>query len=92
MIVLERDTEEEYKYYRIEEEPARPTLLHLAAERNFVHITKLLVEKYPSLVYVGTEKVEGERGYFPVEKALVSYNDETAAFLLSRMKLSKWVM
>ena len=83
---MERDTDEEYKFYRVEEDPAGPTLLHLAAERNFVHVAKSLVEKYPALVYLETEEMENERGYLPVEKALMSYKDETAAYLISQMK------
>ncbi|KAL9951799.1 hypothetical protein ACROYT_G044528 [Oculina patagonica] len=90
-IMLEKDTDEEYKYFRVEENPARPTLLHLAAEQNFLHVTKLLVEKYPTLVYLETEVVgDYERGYLPVEKALMSYKDETAAYLISQMK-HDWV-
>ena len=89
--MLEQDSDEEYKYYRIEEDPARPTLLHLAAEQNFLHVAKLLVEKYPTLVYLATEEVAGEREYLPVEKALMSYRDETAAYLISQMKHDWWV-
>ena len=86
-IMLEKDTNEEYKYFRVEENPSRPTLLHLAAEQNFLHVTKLLVEKYPTLVYLVTEVVgDYERGYLPVEKALMCYKDETAAYLISQMK------
>ena len=85
-IILDKDNEEEYKYFRVDEDFARPTLLHLAAEQNFLHVTKLLVEKYPSLVYLETEEVAGERPYLPVEKALMSHKDETAAYLISQMK------
>ena len=85
-IVLDKDSDEEYKYFRVDEDFARPTLLHLAAEQNFLHVTKLLVEKYPSLVYLETEEVAGERPYLPVEKALMSHKDETAAYLISQMK------
>ena len=85
-IILERDRDKEYKFYRVEEDPAGPTLLHLAAEQNFVHVAKLLVEKYPALVYLETEQMENKRGYLPVEKALMSYKDETAAYLISQMK------
>ena len=81
-IILEQDNDEEYKYFRVEEDPARPTLLHLAAERNFLHVAKLLTETYPSLLYLETEEVSGERAYLPVEKALLSYQDETAAYLI----------
>ena len=86
-IILDKDNDEEYKYFRVDEDFARPTLLHLAAEQNFLHVTKLLVEKYPSLVYLETEEVAGERPYLPVEKALMSHKDETAAYLISQMKL-----
>ncbi|XP_074610946.1 transient receptor potential cation channel subfamily V member 4-like isoform X2 [Acropora palmata] len=89
-IILERDRDKEYKFYRVEEDPAGPTLLHLAAEQNFVHVAKLLVEKYPALVYLETEQMENKRGYLPVEKALMSYKDETAAYLISQMK-HDWV-
>lgn len=89
--MLEKDTDEEYKYFRVEGNPSRPTLLHLAAERNFLHVTKLLVEKYPTLVYLETEVGDYERGYLPVEKALMCYKDETAAYLISQMKHDWWV-
>ena len=85
-IILDKDNDEEYKYFRVDEDFARPTLLHLAAEQNFLHVTKLLVEKYPSLVYLETEEVAGERPYLPAEKALMSHKDETAAYLISQMK------
>ena len=85
-IILDKDNDEEYKYFRVDEDFAHPTLLHLAAEQNFLHVTKLLVEKYPSLVYLETEEVAGERPYLPVEKALMSHKDETAAYLISQMK------
>ena len=90
-IILEQDNDEEYKYFRVEEDPARPTLLHLAAEQNFLHVAKLLTETYPSLLYLETEEVSGERAYLPVEKALLSYQDETAAYLISQMKHDWWV-
>ena len=83
---MEGDRDKDYKYFRVEEDPARPTLLHLAAEQNFIHVSKLLVEYYPSLVYLETEPVGDERGYLPVEKALMSFKDETAAYLISHMK------
>ena len=85
-IILEQDNDEEYKYFRVEEDPARPTLLHLAAERNFLHVAKLFTETYPSLLYLETEEFSGERAYLPVEKALLSYQDETVAYLISQMK------
>ena len=52
-------------------------------------MSKLLVEKYPSLLNMGTEAVGKERVYLPVEKALMSYKDETAAYLVSQMKFDR---
>ena len=55
-------------------------------------MTKLLVEKYPTLVYLETEVVgDYDRGYLAVEKALMCYKDETAAYLISQMKHDWWV-
>ena len=85
-IILEKDKDEDYKYTRDEENPARPTLLHLAAKQNFVHVATHFVKRYPSLVYQETEVVGEQRGYLPVEMALMAYKDETAAFLISQMK------
>ena len=90
-IVLDRDSNKEYRFYYDEEDPACPTLLHLAVGWNFLHVAKLLVERYPSLVYTETQQVEEEREYLPVEKALMLYNDETAAYLISQMKPDRWV-
>lgn len=88
-IILHRETVEDYEFYRVEEDLARPTLLHLAAEQNFLRVAQILVERYPSLVYIGTKKVGGERVYLPVEKALISYKDEVAALLISHMKADR---
>ena len=89
---MDREVDEESRLYRVKEDPARPTLLHLAAEWNFLRVAKLLVEKYPSLLYTPTRQVGEERAYLPVEKALILYNDETAAYLISQMKPDRCVM
>ena len=86
---MERETDEDYRYYRVEEDPAYPTLLHLAVERNFLRVAKLLVEKYPSLLYVNTWQVGEERGCIPIEKALMAYNDEISAYLISQMEANR---
>ena len=88
---MERDTNEEYKFYFDNEDPACPTLLHLAVEWNFLRVAKLLIAKYPLLLYTKTEEVPEKSGYLPVEKALMLYNDETAAYLISQMKSERWV-
>ncbi|XP_067038362.1 transient receptor potential cation channel subfamily V member 1-like [Acropora muricata] len=85
-IILERDVDEEYSYFRFEEDPACPTLLHLAVEQNFFRVAKLLVEKYPSLLYTETRPVGEKGGYIPVEKALMLNYDETASYLILKME------
>lgn len=83
---MERDVDEEYSYFRFEEDPACPTLLHLAVEQNFFRVAKLLVEKYPSLLYTETRPVGEKGGYIPVEKALMLNYDETASYLILKME------
>lgn len=88
---MERDRDEEYRYYFVMDDPACPTLLHLAVEQNFIRVAKLLVEKYPSLIYTKSRRVGEKREYLPVEKALLMYNDATAAYLISQMKPGRLV-
>ena len=87
-IILERDTNEHYKYFRVpsKDNPTRPTLLHLAAEQNFLHVTKSLVDQYPGLMYLWTKEQDDMPSYLPVELALKKYKDDTAAFLVSHMR------
>lgn len=87
-IILERDANEHYKYFRVpsKDNPTRPTLLHLAAEQNFLHVTKSLVDQYPGLMYLWTKEQDDMPSYLPVELALKKYKDDTAAFLVSRMR------
>lgn len=85
-IILEKDTEEVYEFFRDDEDPARPTLLHLAASQNFAHVATHLVKKFPSLLYQETKIVGDQRKYLPVEMALMANRDETAALLISQMK------
>ena len=92
-IILERDAKEVFKYFRVPakdgpflNDPACPTLLHLAAEQNFLHVTKSLVERYPGLMYLWTYEQDDKPSYLPVEVALKKYKDDTAAYLISRMR------
>ncbi|KAK2556750.1 Transient receptor potential cation channel subfamily V member 4, partial [Acropora cervicornis] len=87
-IILERDTKEDYKYFRVasKDDPTRPTLLHLAAEQNFLHVSKALVEHYPGLMYIYSKEQEEKPSYLPVELALKKYKDDTAAYLISQMR------
>ncbi|XP_027051176.1 uncharacterized protein LOC113678493, partial [Pocillopora damicornis] len=87
-IILERDTEEVYKFFRVpkDSDSAQPTLLHLAAEQNFLHVTKSLAERYPGLMYLWTRKKDDNPSSLPVELALKKYKDDTAAYLISQMR------
>ncbi|PFX32144.1 Transient receptor potential cation channel subfamily V member 4 [Stylophora pistillata] len=87
-IILERDTKEDYKYFRVpaDTDRTRTTLLHLAAEQNFLHVTKSLVECYPGLMYMWTRKQDDNPSCLPVELALKKYKDDTAAYLISQMR------
>ena len=86
-IILERDTKECYKHFRVAswEDPTYPTLLHLAAAQNFLHVSKALVEHYPNLMYTFSKEHKEKPSYLPVELALVEYKDDTAAYLISQM-------
>ena len=66
-------------------DPACPTMLHLASERNFVHVARSLVDQYRGLLYIRTEEHEEERPFLPVEIALLKKHDEVAAYLISQM-------
>ncbi|XP_067030169.1 uncharacterized protein [Acropora muricata] len=87
-IILERDTKEDYKYFRVASEGdlTRPTLLHLAAAQNFLHVSKALVEHYPGLMYIYSKEQEEKPSCLPVELALMEYKDDTAAYLISQMR------
>ena len=87
-IILERDVKEDFKYFRVpsKDDPTRPTLLHLAAEQNFLRVTKSLAEQYPSLVYLWTYEQGDNPSSLPVELALKKYKDDTAAYLISQMR------
>ena len=91
-IILEGDSDEEFRYYTVEEDPDHPTLLHLAVEQNFVRVAKLLVEKYPSLVYTKTWRVGDKSEYLPVEKALMAYSDEVSAYLILQMEPDRYLV
>ena len=86
MILLEKDPKT-YSKIRVDRDvdPSRPTMLHLAAEKNFVHVAKSLVDKRRGLLYLYTEEVDGNRPFLPVEVALMKFKDEVASYLISQM-------
>lgn len=80
--------------FRVDEANDRscPTLLHLAAEKNFLGVVKLVLRYSPKLLYRKTEKYDDERPYLPVETAILSYKDDVAAYLINQMKHEWWVV
>lgn len=58
----------------------------MAVDQNLLHVTKSLVEHYPSLMYLVTSEVEGRLASLPVEWALKKYKDDIAAYLISQME------
>lgn len=96
-ILFEKDKETntfKYNNFRVDEVHDRscPTLLHLAAEKNFVGVAKIVLRHSPKLLYRKTEKYDDEIPYFAVETAILNYQDEVAAYLINQMKHDWWVM
>ena len=76
-----------YEKLRDNEDKTKKTLMHYAAEFDFLHVTKTLVKKCPGLLALETEtqlKPE-KRGLLPVELALTMENDDVAAYLIRTM-------
>ena len=86
-IILEKDTEKKYEYFRVKENASKPTLLHLAAVQNFLQVARCLVNRYPGLLYLKTR--EKKKSVLPVELALRERKDDTAAYLISQMKYDR---
>ena len=75
--------------FRDEEDKTKRTLMHYAAELDFLHVTKTLVEKCPSLLAVktkGQSKPVKKRSLLPVELALAMGNDNVSAYLIRTMQ------
>ena len=77
-----------FKYFQVDEgeDALQPSLLHLAAKQNFLHVSRQLVEHYPGLLYMKTEEDQHGRRFLPVELALMNFKDETSAYLISQMR------
>ena len=88
MFKSELNEENRYETFRDEEDKTRKTLMHYAAELDFLHVTKTLVKKCPGLLDLKTEvqlKPEKKRALLPVELALMTGNDDVAAYLIRMM-------
>lgn len=89
-IILKGD--KSYEFFFDEEHAWEPTILHHAAKQNFLHVSRMLVERWPSLMYQPTKvMIEPEKmpSVLPVEVALENFQDDTAAYLISQMKYDR---
>ena len=88
LLKSELNADKRYETFRDEEDTTKKTLMHYAAEFNFLHVTKTLVKKCPGLLDLKTKaqrKPEKKRGLLPVEVALTMENDDVAAYLIRMM-------
>ena len=88
LLKSELNANNRYESFRDKEDNTKKTLMHYAAELDFLHVTKTLVEKCPRLLGLKTLaqlKPEKKRGLLPVELALTMENDDVAAYLIRTM-------
>ncbi|KAK3755623.1 hypothetical protein QZH41_017628 [Actinostola sp. cb2023] len=77
-----------YETFRDKSEQFEKTLLHYAAEQNFYHVARSLIQCCPGLLALKTKATltpVKQRGLLPVEIALEKGNDEAAAVMLRHM-------
>ncbi|PFX15198.1 hypothetical protein AWC38_SpisGene20587 [Stylophora pistillata] len=79
-----------YEMFRDEDDKAGKTLLHYAAELGFLCVTRTLVNKIPWLLTVETVAFDNgapnkKQELLPVDMALITENDEVAAYLIRMM-------
>lgn len=89
-ILLESELNKDNRYetLRDEDDKMKKTLLHYAAELDFLHVTQTLVKKCPGLLALKTKaqlQPEKKRGLLPVELALMTENDDVATYLIRMM-------
>ena len=88
LLKSELNANNRYESFRDEEDETKKTLMHYAAELDFLHVTKTLVRRCPRLLALKTIaqlKPEKKRGLLPVELALTMENDDVAAYLIRMM-------
>jgi len=88
LLESELNAENRYETFRDKEDKAKKTLMHYAAEFDFLNIAKTLAKKCPDLLALETKaqlKPEKKRGLLPVELALTMENDDVAAYLIRMM-------
>jgi len=88
LLKSELNVDNRYETFRDKEDKMKKTLMHYAAERDFVQVTKTLAKKCPGLLAMKTKaqlKPEKKQGILPVELALTMENDDVAAYLIRMM-------
>ena len=85
LLESELSSDNRYQRFRDKEDKLKKTLLHYAAELGFLHVTKTLVKKCPGLLYLKTKDYKNKRALLPVELAVVTENDDVAAYLIRIM-------
>ena len=88
LLQSELNADNRYETFRDDDDKTKKTLMHYAAELDFLHVTKTLVKKYPGMLALQTEaQLKPERrGLQPVELALTMENDDVAAYLIRMMR------
>lgn len=94
LLESELNSNNRYESFIDKEEKTEKTLLHCAAELGFLHVTKTLVKKYPSLIAVfsKSELKPKKRAMLPVEFALMEESDEVAAYLIRIMQHERYMI
>ena len=87
LLKSELNADNRYETFRDIEDKTKKTLMHYAAELDFLHVTKTLVKKCPGLLALTTkaQPKPKKRGLLPVELALTMENDDVAAYLIRMM-------
>jgi len=88
LLESELNADNRYDTFRDEEDMTKKTLMHYAAELDFLNVTKTLVKKCPDLLALETvAQLEPEKKHslLPVELALTMENDDVAAYLIRMM-------
>ena len=89
LLKSELNADNRYETFRDEDDNANKTLMHYAAELDFLDVTKTLVKKCPGLLVMRTNtQLEPKkiRPLLPVELALTMENDDVAAYLIRVMR------
>lgn len=82
-----------YEIFRDKSINTELTLLHYAAEQNFFHLARTLIQYCPGLLALKSEAMLSpvrQRGRLPVEIALDKENDEAAAVMLKHMSHERY--